>query len=172
MQINKLLSELPDQDFINLMDSKRSDNSWSLGEIEEFERRGETVFKKHPALLLEIQTVINVFTSKVEGFLEDFRKHSVRLVELSNLKIRAFEGSSFRLSKFSELARDVPHLLGERLSSRSVLGAERELVQKNEEMAREYLSLISVNTSWDWKHWIMGVATLVAAITSLWPLFD
>lgn len=170
MKINTLISELTDHDFINLMESKRSDSSWTLGEIEEFERRGETAFKKHPALLLEIQRVISVFTNKVAGSLEAFGKQSLSFAELSKLNLREFEGESFRLSTFSELARDVPHLLGERLSSNRVIGAERDLLQKNAEMGLDYLSRITVNTSWDWKDWILAVATLVAAITGLWTL--
>lgn len=163
MNVKRPLSELSNPEFIELLRSRESDLSWTVGQLSEYENRGSDFLNNDSDLRDRIDSFLEGYYERIRKLFEPHRQSLARVAEEVS-KSFAIPKIEFPKIEISGLLEHHPNLRDQRLDSPLV----REVETSEVESIVESLQNIDRNTKWGAGHKASLIFTIWAAIVGTW----
>lgn len=166
MSKDKLLSELSNAEFIEVLRSREADCSWTVGEVSEYENRGSDFLHNDADLRDKIDAFLEEYYDKIRTLFEPYRDSLAKIAqEVSG----SFVVPKFELPRIdlSGLLESHPNLEQQPLNSPVVQAVGESEVQA----IVGSLKNIDQNTKWNGKQWALLIFTIWAALAGTWAAF-
>ncbi len=185
-------NEMSDDAFYKLLKSKEHDQSWTIRELIEYEKRGSRPFDHDLKLVAAIDHLLAQQQQKFAEILKPLQDSMSKMVSMtvSDSTKRLFESLQNENAKFAslfpkievpkfdfptldlaDLARIEPAIIDRPYASAKSQEALVESIREVFDPQTSHLARIANNTMWDWKQWTLFGLAAVAALTGIAALF-
>jgi hypothetical protein len=168
------LSALSDAEFIARLKKGEKYSNWTMGQLDEYERRGPDFLANDEGLRENIETTLKNHYDKMRLIFEPTRKYwdaknaeILRKLPKFSFPIPTLPDFSFPIPTLPALIEETPSLADEVIESNVVEEATQAAMFKALLSNSSYLPVIAANTRFDWKGKTNLVASLVAASTGV-----
>ena len=156
-------SEMPDSEFLKLLESKLEETNWTVGEIVELERRGLELVSSNSNLSKALLMKRSEFTSSIRKALEPYSRNIETFTnefnKLKNLQLGKFLALNPRIENLPILSPET----AQNLVLKEIAGFQ--------ELSLKELQVIRQQNVRDWFQWLILISSVVAALGVVSPLF-